>query len=192
VLHRPVESPRVFGNFATVTQGKWRRLPRNRATSGYPSPHELMQPRPIQGKSDRLRHGLAPKISILPKTGSPKNKSQNPVTSFASKNVTAKTPHQPRKTPHLHHKNTTSKHPLVPKTPAKHHKPAHQKKIAKDTNIKGRMRLCFEDWTVHNSAAQRPIDAPVTRSQLPVSHCQSGICSQPCEPGVGPDHGRSA
>jgi len=39
--------------------------------------------------------------------------------------MTVKTPHQPRKSPRPHHKNTTPKHPLFAKTPAKtplHHK----------------------------------------------------------------------
>jgi hypothetical protein len=39
--------------------------------------------------------------------------------------MTAKTPHQPRKPPRSHHKNTTPKHPFFAKTPTKtplHHK----------------------------------------------------------------------
>jgi hypothetical protein len=55
----------------------------------------------------------------VPKTGSPKNKPQNPVTFFPPKKVTAKTPHQPRKTPRSHHQNTTSKTPTFLKNPNK-------------------------------------------------------------------------
>jgi hypothetical protein len=49
----------------------------------------------------------------------PKNKVQKRVTFLDAKNITAKTPPQPRKSPHRHHKNTTPKHAFCAKTPAK-------------------------------------------------------------------------
>jgi hypothetical protein len=64
----------------------------------------------------------------------PKNKVQKRVTFLDAKNITAKTPHQPRKSPHRHHKNTTSKHAFCAKIPAK--TPLHHKAKKSHTKIK--------------------------------------------------------
>jgi hypothetical protein len=66
-----------------------------------------------------------------PLKGPLKNKPENRGVFFGPQNMTAKTPLSPRKTPQLHHQNTTSKTPFFlkhpQKTPIKRRKiPDHQ------------------------------------------------------------------
>ena len=73
---------------------------------------------------------------LLPLTFHAKNKVQNHVTFLDAKNMTAKTPRQPCKSPHRDHQNTTPKHALFAKTPAK--PPLHHKQKNLSENKKGR------------------------------------------------------
>ncbi|MBB5326656.1 hypothetical protein HDF14_000250 [Edaphobacter lichenicola] len=93
------------------------------------SPHRTRQePRP---RRLLLGHELPLPHTHNSKTGSPKNKSKNPVTFFPPKKVTAKTPRQPRKTPHQDHQNTTSKHSHFSKPQQNTTNPPHKKQSLK-------------------------------------------------------------
>jgi hypothetical protein len=92
-------------------------------------PPSYFRLRPLTVGAANTRDMRAPAPQTFPKWESLKNKLQIHVTFFAPKNVAVKSPHSPRKTPQIHHQNTTFCHPFFLQNPQQKHKKPTPKKI---------------------------------------------------------------